>query len=234
MSASSQDPVINDILRKIERERNLALGINNLRKETNNASVIQRCNTQIRETQKNIEYLEQTLRKLTLAQSSAGGSSSGQDSDNNSGLNSSDTLSPQNSNNNNSLQNPRTRPNAAVHKPTFTILDLMKYECPSLGHRIQYMLQQLEFKIQVEEQYKEANEKIYKLYQMDGDRRSIAMAEDGRNDGNRRIQLMKRSLKQYQSLFIDMDDVARENAVINTFRKTPLTGKSRVVCCYQD
>ncbi|GME73602.1 unnamed protein product [Ambrosiozyma monospora] len=59
---------------------------------------------------------------------------------------------------------------------------------------------------------------------MDGDRRSIAMAEDGRNDGNRRIQLMKRSLKQYQSLFIDMDDVARENAVINTFRKTPLTG----------
>ncbi|VEU22502.1 DEKNAAC103385 [Brettanomyces naardenensis] len=193
------NPVIADILRKIERERKIAIGANNLRKETSNATVIQGCNTRIRDSQKNIEYLEETLKKMTLRQQhqqSDGSSESHSEVDEG---------------------NP-------VHKPAFTVLDLLKYECPSLGHRIQYMLQLLQFKMQVEEQYREANEKIYRLYEADGDRRSLSMAQEQRLDSDRRLQLIRKSLKQYQSLYVDVDEVARENAVINTYHKNPLTG----------
>ncbi|ESW99780.1 hypothetical protein KL918_001283 [Ogataea parapolymorpha] len=211
--SEGKDPVITDILRKIERERNIALGASNLRKETSNALVIQKCNTSIREAQKNIEYLEQTLKKLRLQKVNSNDRSSPAESSH------SQSVESVSSTNGDSHHNKKP-----IHKPTFTVLDLLKYECPSLGHRIQYMLQQLEFKIQVEQQYKEANEKIYKLYQLEGDRRSIAAAADGCVEGERKIQLMRKALKQYQSMYIDIDEVARENAVINTFRKNPLTG----------
>ncbi|ODV85552.1 hypothetical protein CANARDRAFT_176000 [[Candida] arabinofermentans NRRL YB-2248] len=205
-------PVITDILRKIERERNIALGASNLRKETSNAMVIQKCNTSIREAQKNIEYLEQTLKKLRSQHASEQALASKEADDSN--LDDDATLNDKD----------RSNKQLQVHTPTFTVLDLLKYECPSLGHRIQYMLQLLEFKIQVEEQYREANEKIYKLYQMEGDRRSIAAAADGRIEGDRKVQLMKKSLKQYQSMYIDIDEVSRDVSIINTFRKNPLTG----------
>lgn len=197
------DPVITDILRKIERERNIAIGANNLRKETNNTNVIQRCNIQIRVAQKNIEYLEDTLKKMTLRQKEKQQmEQSGEDV---------------NSDKDEQVAMP-------IHKPTFTVLDLLKYECPSLGHKIQYMLQLLQFKMQVEDKYREANEKIYKLYKADGDRKSLALADEQRLDSDMRLQLIKKSMKQYQSLYVDVDEISRENAVINTYHKNPLTG----------
>ncbi|QPG73635.1 hypothetical protein FOA43_000947 [Brettanomyces nanus] len=206
------DNVIADILKKIERERNIAIGANNLRKETSNAHVIQRCSTQIREAQKNIEYLEETLKKMTLKQRQQ----QQRHHHNHNGEGKSDGSSES--------QSEEEEEKTPVHKPAFTVLDLLKYECPSLGHRIQYMLQLLQFKMQVEEQYREANEKIYKLYEADGDRKSLSMAQEQRLDSDRRLQLIRKSLKQYQSLFVDVDEVARENAVINTYHKNSLTG----------
>lgn len=201
--AEQTDSVITDILKKIERERNIAIGANNLRKETNNTSVIQRCNIQIRVAQKNIEYLEETLKKMTLKQKQK----------------------YQIEQNGEEAQiNDEKKVIMPIHKPTFTVLDLLKYECPSLGHKIQYMLQLLQFKKQVEEKYREANEKIYKLYEADGDRRSLALADEQRLDSDRRLQLIKKSMKQYQSLYVDVDEISRENAVINTYHKNPLTG----------
>ena len=43
------------------------------------------------------------------------------------------------------------------YKPSYSNFDLIKYECPSLGNKIQFMLQYLEFKLQVENKYSEAN-----------------------------------------------------------------------------
>lgn len=199
MSSNNNQDKYNDILKKIEREKKLAEGASNLRKKTSNPSVIQKCNTQVREAQKNIEYLESILKKLTVSNST-------------SNVNESESAL-----NSKSYNNVRQRPH-------FTALDLLKYDCPSLGHKIQYMMQLLEFKIQVETQYKEANEKMYNLYQAEGDRSSIAMADRGRSESDRKLQLLKRSLKEYQSMYIDFDDISRENAMINTVRKNPLSG----------
>ena len=44
--------------------------------------------------------------------------------------------------------------------------DLIKYDTPHLGPRIQLMLTQLEFKLSVEKQYKDGIEKMVRLYQM--------------------------------------------------------------------
>ena len=67
------------------------------------------------------------------------------------------------------------------------------------------MLSQLEFKLSVEKQYKEGIEKMSKLYQIDGDRRSKADAESKRIESNQKIQLLKQALKRYEDLHVDMD-----------------------------
>lgn len=214
---SSNTDKINNILKKIDRERKLAEGASHLRKKTNNPAVIQKCNTQVREAQKNIEYLESILQKLQLSVKNETISKSSEGSQINS-----NSLDPKSSSNVDTTN--EGKPYNQINRPLFTALDLLKYECPSLGHKIQYMMQLLEFKIQVETQYKEANDKMYNLYQVEGDRSSIAMAERGKIESDRKIQLMRRALKEYQSMYIDFDDISRENAMINTVRKNPLSG----------
>lgn len=85
------------------------------------------------------------------------------------------------------------------------LLDLIKYDTPHLGPRIQLMLSQLEFKLSVEKQYKEGIEKMAKLYQIEGDRRSRQDAESKRIESNQKIQLLKQALKRYEDLHVDMD-----------------------------
>lgn len=67
------------------------------------------------------------------------------------------------------------------------------------------MLSQLEFKLSVERQYKEGIEKMAKLYQIEGDRRSRQDAESKRIESNQKIQLLSRSLKRFEDLHVDMD-----------------------------
>ena len=83
--------------------------------------------------------------------------------------------------------------------------ELIKYDTPHLGPRIQLMLSQLEFKLSVEKQYKEGIEKMAKLYQIEGDRRSRQDAESKRIESNQKIQLLKQALKRYEDLHVDMD-----------------------------
>lgn len=207
MSSTNNNEKINDILKKIEREKKLADGANILKKNTNNPSVIQKCNIQVREAQKNIEYFESVLAKLHKLSINSNGQS--------------DAVKDTDDSNTNDKQKSY---NQLKQRPLFTALDLLKYDCPSLGHKIQYMMQLLEFKIQVETQYKNANEKMANLYRVDGDRSSIALANRGKIESDRKLQLLKKALKGYQSMYIDFDDISRENAMINTVRKTPLTG----------
>jgi hypothetical protein len=68
------------------------------------------------------------------------------------------------------------------------------------------MLSQLEFKLSVEKQYKEGIDKMMKLYQMEGDRKSRQDAEARGVESNQKIQLLKQSLKRYEDVNIVGED----------------------------
>lgn len=70
------------------------------------------------------------------------------------------------------------------------------------------MLSQLEFKLSVEKQYKAGIEKMVRLYQDEGDRKSRADAEGRRIESNQKIQLLKQALKRYEDLHIDIESSA--------------------------
>lgn len=67
------------------------------------------------------------------------------------------------------------------------------------------MLSQLEFKLSVEMQYKAGIEKMVRLYQDEGDRKSRADAQSRRVESNQKIQLLKQALKRYEDLHVDME-----------------------------
>jgi hypothetical protein len=64
------------------------------------------------------------------------------------------------------------------------------------------MLSQLEFKLSVEKQYKEGIDKMMKLYQMEGDRKSRQDAEARGVESNQKIQLLKQALRRYADVNI--------------------------------
>ncbi len=70
------------------------------------------------------------------------------------------------------------------------------------------MLSQLEFKLSVEKQYKDGIEKMVRLYQLEGDRKSRADAEGRRIESNQKIQLLKQALRRYEDLHVDMESAA--------------------------
>ncbi|CUM63172.1 uncharacterized protein PRCAT00000740001 [Priceomyces carsonii] len=207
---SGNEQVLNDIRGKIDRERKLIQGFQSLKRNTNNSEVIQRCNTQIREAQSNIDYLQEALSKVTLQQCTQ---NEHHDEGSDSPVRSSDS------------------------RPLYSRFDLIKYDCPSLGHKIQYMLQQLQFKRQVENQYKEANEKISHLYLMDGDKSSSSAAEGGKMESDQRIQLLNKSLKRYQDMHVNIEEVTRDMEIMNTpkYARKPLSGKlTATISCIRD
>lgn len=69
------------------------------------------------------------------------------------------------------------------------------------------MLAQLEFKLNVEKQYKDGIEKMVRLYQLEGDRKSKADAEARRIESNQKIQLLKQALKRYDELHVEVEGV---------------------------
>lgn len=200
---SRNEEVLEDIRGKIEREQKLIQGFQSMKRNTSNADVIQRCNTQIRETQTNIEFLQETLEKVRLQ---------------------GEPSSPE-------------RKSSNGEKPVYSRFDLIKYDCPSLGHKIQHMLQQLQFKLQVENQYRDANQKISHLYLMDGDKSSSNAAEGGKLESDQRIQLLNKALRKYQVMHINVDDLNRDFEIISTPKhaRKELSGKLTVtVTCVRD
>ena len=67
------------------------------------------------------------------------------------------------------------------------------------------MLSQLEFKLSVEKQYKAGIEKMVRLYDVEGDRKSKSDAEGRRIESNQKVQLLKQALKKYTDLHVDID-----------------------------
>ena len=85
-------------------------------------------------------------------------------------------------------------------------VDLIKYDTPHTAAKIQHMLQQLEFKLNVEQKYKEGMDKMVKLYQMEGDRKARAETETKRAESAQKIVLLKQALKRYMNLDVDIAD----------------------------
>lgn len=92
--------------------------------------------------------------------------------------------------------------------------DLIKYDTQYLGPKIQLMLSQLEFKLSVEKQYKAGIEKMVRLYQDEGDRKSRADAEGRRIESNQKIQLLKQALKRYEDLHVDIETADPPDGII--------------------
>lgn len=88
----------------------------------------------------------------------------------------------------------------------YSNLDLIKADTLITPPKITKMLQQLEFKLQVEKQYKQGIDKMAKLYSADGDKKSKADAEAKKVESEKKIQLLNAALKRYKNLHI-LDDV---------------------------
>ena len=67
------------------------------------------------------------------------------------------------------------------------------------------MLSQLQFKLDVERQYKDGIQKIMGSYNMDGDRKIKAEAQGRYVESMQKIQLLSQALKQYEDLHIDIE-----------------------------
>lgn len=123
---------------------------------------------------------------------------------------------------------------------TYTNLDLIKADTPLTTAKISKMLHQLEFKLQVEMQYKKGIDKMAKLYQADGDKKSRADAESKRVESERKIQLLQSALKRYKALHIydDMEEEEQPSAATTmpgvegerkeNLRSKPLSGKLQI------
>lgn len=235
-----------DIIKKIDRERKIIQGAQQLRSKTSNSLVIQKCVENIREAQQNIEYLEDSLKKLTLKGNQQEVSNENQQKKGDQIMdpfftqssptgkknygNSYDNTSTADRLDRDTIKQSNAKANTFAQEPKYTRLELMKYDCPSLGQKIQVMLQQLEFKLQVETQYFAANEKLTKLYQIDGDQRTSTVAETGVQDSKFRVQLLKKASKKYESLNvlpkldqIPLNDEANDEN-ISQFNRKQLTG----------
>lgn len=60
----------------------------------------------------------------------------------------------------------------------------------------------------MEKQYKDGVEKMVRLYQDEGDKRSKADAEGRRIESKQKILLLKQALKRYEDLHVDMESGA--------------------------
>lgn len=93
------------------------------------------------------------------------------------------------------------------------------------------MLQQLEFKLSVEAQYKRGIEKMINLYQMEGDKRSKTEAEANRMESAQKIQLLAKSRKRYSDMHIGFEeDVGDDESISMANLRRPLSGNLHISC----
>jgi hypothetical protein len=237
------DQKIQDVYKRIQTERKILEGSQLMRQATKNPDVLRRNDAQIREAERGLSYFENTLRdlqakKLQLSQghdplrSGSGGSTpsgapstprSTRPSDRDRNLppppdyerGSSPMMSPA------GFDDIESGPKAKQ----YSNLDLIKADTPYNAAKISRMLHQLEFKLQVEMQYKKGIDKMAKLYQVDGDKKSRADAESKRVESEKKIQLLQSALKRYKNLHIldDAEVEEEEGEFPSQFRSLILT-----------
>jgi Hr1 repeat len=201
-----------------------------MRQATKNPDVLRKNDAQIREAERGLSYFENTLRDLQARklQMSQGGDHLRSGSVGTSGPGLPPTpRSVRQSDRDRSLPpapdhdhggSPMRSPGpgagfgdiqGAPKAKQYNNLDLIKADTPHTTAKISRMLHQLEFKLQVEMQYKKGIDKMAKLYQADGDKKSRADAESKRVESEKKIQLLQSALKRYKNLHI-LDDAEEE------------------------
>ena len=184
-----------------------------LRQATTNQDVLRRNDAKIKEAERSLSYFEDTLRELQARKMQLSDPSrSGAGLQPNSSpvlqqfqLGSRDRASQYDSGGAHYSQETPTpyQDNGPSGKAkSFTKLDLIKSDTPHSPLKISRMLHQLEFKLQVELQYKKGIEKMVKLYKADGDKKSRADAEGKRVESEKKIQLLQTALKRYKTLHV--------------------------------
>ncbi|KIJ17929.1 hypothetical protein PAXINDRAFT_167852 [Paxillus involutus ATCC 200175] len=246
------DQKIQDVHKRIETERKVLDASRLLRQATTNQDVLRRNDAKIREAERSLSYFEDTLRELQARKkfqsqrddpTRSGGSSISPSSAN---------KAPRSSDRDRSLPQIPS-PDVDSRRPTgspdtsqttlygseegtsqikqYSNLDLIKADTPHTTAKISRMLHQLEFKLQVELQYKKGIDKMAKLYQADGDKKSRADAESKRVESEKKVQLLQSALKRYKNLHI-LDDVEEDEQQSGAggerkenMRAKPLSGK---------
>ncbi|THH31172.1 hypothetical protein EUX98_g3004 [Antrodiella citrinella] len=250
--AHELDQKIQDVYKRIQTERKVLEASQLLRQATTNPDVLRRNDAAIREAERSLSYFEDTLREL---QSRKMMQSQREDHQRSGSIPSSQSISSsgygQPTQGGRQTTSPELRaapggpppddPNDASKPKTYTNLDLIKADTPHSTAKISRMLHQLEFKLQVEMQYKKGIDKMAKLYQADGDKKSRADAESKRVESERKIQLLQTALKRYKTLHI-LDDAADDDEPAapgpagpgmegerkDNLRNKPLSGKLQV------
>ncbi|OJA07784.1 hypothetical protein AZE42_06736, partial [Rhizopogon vesiculosus] len=247
-SAAELDQKIQDVLKRIEKERKFIDASRLIRQATTNPDVLRQNDAKVREAERSLSYFENTLRELEARklqrddpsrsfsavspnQHPFKGSRTSDrdrslprippsDHDSSRGTSSTATLIPGDDQ------------DGVPKSKQYSNLDLIKADTPLTTAKISRMLHQLEFKLQVEMQYKKGIDKMSKLYQADGDKKSRADAESKRVESEKKIQLLQSALKCYKNLHI-LDDVEEEEEQPtgpdgerkDNLRAKPLSGK---------
>lgn len=217
------DGTIRDIYHKIEREKVLIQGAQAMRGQTVNETVQQNLENNIRESQRNITYLEERMHELQLKKMGY----SDEHKERNNGkpptppskdipfFESSEIIDELFSNNFKDNKEPIVTTELLKPlrlRPKYTKLDLFKYHTPYTSEKIQMMLQQLEFKLTIEKQVRNGFDKLIKLYQNENDKKNTNEAEIKKIQSDQKIQLLKRALKRYENLYVDIDKETQEDS----------------------
>lgn len=225
MQSQELDQKIQDVYKRITTERQILLATQTLRQASRNTDVLRKNEAESKEIEKRIKYFEDTLKELqarkqqqadpSRSTSASTGSNTAFGTPTNGGRGAS-SLPPAYDRAGNVLP---SQAQASAQDPArpkqYSNLDLVKYDTPLTPAKISRMLHTLEFKLQVEKQYKVSIDKMTKLYQADGDKKSRAEAESQRVESDRKIHLLEQSMKRYKNLRIlddedDDDDVGGE------------------------
>lgn len=189
---------------RIQMQRRMIEGFQTICSATPNPDVIRQAESSIRDAQQTISYLENNLHVLQGRNAAA----ASQDTatypvDSSSAYRNGpyamySTLPP------GAGGPPEPVPGAAEENPRRqqTNLDMIKYNTPLTSARVARMLNQLQLKLQLEKQYKQGFDKMAKLYQAEGDRRSRNDAESRRVESTSKIVLLQQALNRYQQLDI--------------------------------
>ncbi|KAF8644536.1 hypothetical protein AX16_008412 [Volvariella volvacea WC 439] len=228
------DSKIQEIHKAITKERKILEASQHLIQATGNQDVRRRTEAKIRESEKSLAYFEETLSQLQARKFGAGG---GEDAHRGAGAMPQTPVQEYNSRGIRSPGSPemgpagrsqRGGPPAPKQKPHN--LDLIKADAPLTSAKITKMLNQLEFKYQVELQYKQGIEKMAKLYQQEGDKKFKVESESKRMESQQKIQLLNTALKRYRNLHVldeaaDEEDTGDNTAQDGTERKENIRTK---------
>nr|ODO02707.1 AGC/PKC protein kinase [Cryptococcus depauperatus CBS 7855] len=226
---ASNDPKIRTILQTIASEKRNLEGaravMRAIEASSKNEVVMQQAQNEMRSAQASIQYLEDELAKLQVSSGSGSGSGSsmsigppgapGGGGGSGRGMPTTPIRGgPQTA----VSPNPsgkgfegRDRPlppppesssteGTRKEQKNYSQLDLLRYDAPLTGAKINRMLNQLQFKLQVEEQYKTGIEKMAQAYRAEGDKRLKSETDSKKVESESKIQLLRKAKRRYETL----------------------------------